>query len=224
MKGDGSEPVETLRAALTRHGLILRGGLHPQPDDEAPDGIATLLLIGNAGAAMWPHFQAGRRDEPDPLDRWCRRVIDPLAARLNGRAFYPGDGPPYRPFQRWALKAEPVHPSPLGLLVHPEHGLWHAYRGAIGFADRLPLPRRDRGDNPCTACRERPCLAACPVEAFSDERYDTGRCAAHLHRPAGRDCLEQGCRARRACPVGRSAYASGQAAFHMDAFLANHAP
>ena len=30
------------------------------------------------------------------------------------------------------MRAEGLKPSPLGVLVHPDFGLWHGYRGAIG--------------------------------------------------------------------------------------------
>ena len=67
-------------------------------------------------------------------DRRVAAAIDPLARSVGAMALYPFDGPPYRPFQRWAMRAEPVAPSPLGLFIHPEYGLWHAYRAALVFA------------------------------------------------------------------------------------------
>ena len=51
------------------------------------------------------------------------------------------------------MRAEAVAPSPLGILIHPDYGLWHAYRGALAFAERLALPRA-RG--PATALRQLP--------------------------------------------------------------------
>ncbi len=33
------------------------------------------------------------------------------------------------------MAAEGLKPSPLGLLMHPEYGLWHGYRGAILFGE-----------------------------------------------------------------------------------------
>jgi len=61
------------------------------------------------------------------------------------------------------LQAEPLHRSPLGLLIHPEWGLWHSYRGALGLRERLDLPPHESVASPCESCRERPCLSACPV-------------------------------------------------------------
>ena len=57
------------------------------------------------------------------------------------RSCTPRTGRPWLPFQQWARKAEPVHVSPLGVLIHPDYGLWHSYRGALCFDTRLlPCP------------------------------------------------------------------------------------
>jgi hypothetical protein len=118
------------------------------------------------------------------------------------------------------MRAEPVHVSPLGILIHPDWGLWHAYRGALGFPARLELPAPDRRASPCAACAGRPCLGSCPVRAIAPERYDRAGCARHVRSPAGADCRQQACRARRSCPIGVAyRYGGEQAEFHMRAFL-----
>ena len=183
-------------------------------------------MLGFVGRAQWAAFAASPEasdGRAHPLDRWSRRVIDALARELGAAALYPFGGPPWLPFQRWAMKAEPVHRSPLGMLIHPDWGLWHSYRGALAFAERLPLPERiDDRPSPCDACAEKPCLAACPVGAFTVERYDVHACATHLRSVVGLDCVELGCRAREACPAGAEhRYGRDQASFHMRAFLAS---
>lgn len=204
------------------HGLALRGAFHPAPEDGVPLPAGTLVLLGLVGAQGWDAFAASPEagdGAPDPLDRWSRRVIGAIAVRLGGTALFPFDGPPWLPFQRWALRAERVFASPLGLLVHPVHGLWHSYRGAVALPERLPLPVPRAAAHPCEACAARPCLAACPVGAFSPQGYDVAACAAHASRS---DCRELGCHARLACPVGAAhAYGAGQTRFHMRAFLAS---
>lgn len=217
-----------IEGAAGPHGLTLRGAFHPTAEDEVPplpDGreSGTLVLLGNQGGDLWAPFQAApeaRDGRPDPMNRWSERVIGALAAEVGGQAVFPFGGPPYFPFQRWALRAEAVAPSPLGMLIHPDYGLWHAYRGAIALAGRLDLPPRDIRSSPCDSCAEKPCLSTCPVDAFTGEGYAVTACAAHIAQPAGADCLHNGCRARRACPVGRAyAYPSAQARFHMEAFV-----
>lgn len=224
-----------IAAALEAEGLRLLGAFHPAEDDAVPplaDGRAcgTLILAGNVGGSLWPAFSAAPEagdGKPDALDRWSARVLGGLAAAFGGEALYPFGGPPYRPFQRWARRGAPLTPSPLGMLIHPDYGLWHAYRGAIALPQRLPgaLPRDavEGRPAPCETCLDKPCLTACPVAAFTAEGYDVTACAGHVAAPAGADCLDLGCRARRACPVGRQYhYPAAQARFHMAAFIAAH--
>lgn len=212
-----------IREKLADSGLLLRGGFHPEGTDAVPGDPASLVLVGGAGASFWPAFRRDRRDEPDPLDAWTRRVLDGLAADLGARALYPFGGPPHLPFQCWAARAEGLQASPLGILVHPIYGLWHAYRGALAFPEAIDLPPPRQAPFPCGDC-PRPCLTACPVGAFAEGAYDVAACAAHLVGD-GAECMERGCLARRACPVGRDfTHPSPLARFHMEAFLADHLP
>lgn len=214
--------------AIRRTGLQPRGGFVPEARDQVPEtgpGVATrtLVLVGNAGPQMWRSFAAERDPSRDSLDAWSQAKVTGLAAELGATALFPFTRP-YLPFQRWAQRADACHASPLGMFVHPDYGLWHGYRGALAFAEALAgLPPRDDRPSPCTTCAERPCLRGCPVNAFSAEGYDVAACVAHISTEAGRDCIELGCRARRACPVGVDyRYEPAQARFHMRAFLAAH--
>ncbi len=211
--------------SIERCGLAARGAIALDASDRPADleGVNAIVLVGAAGAGGWSAFadSAEAADgRPDPLDRWSRRVIDALALALGARALYPFDGPPYLPFQRWAMRAEAVHVSPLGMLIHPDYGLWHSYRGALGLADPIAIPALAPRASPCETCPARPCLSACPVGAFAAEGYDVAGCAAHLRKEEGRACMDGGCLARRACPIGRAhAYGEGRMRFHMRAFL-----
>jgi hypothetical protein len=215
-----------MKAAVEAAGLALRGGFALSEEERvgALAGRRALVLLGMVGARPWAAFAASPEacdGAPHPLDRWSRRVVTELAQRLGAVALFPFEGPPFWPFQAWARRAEPVAPSPLGLLIHPRYGLWHSYRGALA-GDFEPPPVATAA-NPCESCEGRPCLSACPVGAFTDRGYDVPACADWL-RGAGADCMSGGCLARRACPVG-DAYrqAPEQAAFHMRAFLAARA-
>jgi hypothetical protein len=213
-------------------GLAWRGAFHPVPDDRVPplpSGVpaGTLVLLGFVGRAGFATFAAAPEASdgaPHPLDRWSRRVISAVAEAAAGAALFPFGGPPWLPFQRWAQRAERVFPSPLGLLIHPRWGLWHSYRGAIALPERLDLPPMPAAAHPCESCDGRPCLAACPVGAFGAAGYDVAACAAHIAAPAGTTCMDQGCAARRACPVGAGhRYPDASAAFYMRAFRAARA-
>lgn len=212
---------------LAGHGLVLRGGFNFAERDEAPPGPSglpakALLLVGQAGGAPWPHFQRwlGRWSEPpsDPLDRWCREIIGAVAEKFGARAVSPSDRP-YLPFQQWAMRAEKLKPSPLGILMHPEYGLWHAYRGALLFDIELSLPEPEIPIHLCDACDGKPCLKACPVDAYSEAGFAHGACLAHVRGPGGGPCRSMGCLDRNACPHGiKYRYPAPVQAFHMKAF------
>jgi hypothetical protein len=225
--------LEALATRLTAHGLHLRGGFHPESDDGVPalpTGAVpgTLVLIGNVGSGLWPLFSRSPEAKdgvPHPLNRWTRRVLAEIAAEADAAPLFPFGPPPYLPFQRWAMRAEPVTSSPLGILIHPDYGLWHAYRGALAFAERLSLPPRVERPRPCDSCVDRPCLSACPVNAFTDRGYDVPTCIGHIDAPAGSACMNAGCLARRACPVGvQHRHDAAQATFHMRAFRDSNRP
>lgn len=219
--------IATVELAAAAEGLVPRGAFHPRSGDLVPDLTdgsrpATLVLLGNVGGSLWRAFSAAQEVSdraPDPLDRWSQRVIGGLARSLGAEPLYPFGGPPYLPFVDWAKRAEPVAESPLGMLIHPDHGLWHAYRGALVFKERIALPAALARPRPCDDCPDMPCLRACPVGAFGTAGYDVAACTSHISHPAGQDCLDLGCRARRACPVGQGdRYGPAQARFHMAAF------
>ena len=230
--------LDQLRRRTALLHLAVRGAFHPEPGElgvnpSAP-AAGTVVLLGFTGGEQWSAFQESeemRDGLPHPLDRWSRRVIGRLASELGASDFYPSGSPSSPlPFQRLARRGEPVYPSPIGLLIHATYGLWHAYRGGLVLREKIPLPpaspasmRRGsslRQGSPCERCQDRPCRSACPVHAFKDGSLDVDACVSHVRSAAGTDCRENGCLARRACPVGAQfRYAPHQARFHMSAFL-----
>ncbi|MBB5573537.1 MULTISPECIES: 4Fe-4S dicluster domain-containing protein [Rhizobium] len=224
----GSAIVSELRAALAPHGVFVRGiisfgeGEGPALADGTP--ARSVILLGNIGGSIWEPFSRWRQspenaDHTDPLDEWSKAIIRPLAAVFNATAYFPSD-PPWQPFQRWAMQAEGLKASPLGILIHPDYGLWHGYRGALGFADIIEVDGAGTmAAHPCDHCDEKPCLTACPVEAVTSVGFDVAACRSHLRTDAGKTgCIISGCLARNACPVGSAyRYPQAQLAFHMAA-------
>ncbi|QND53549.1 4Fe-4S dicluster domain-containing protein [Phyllobacterium sp. 628] len=218
--------VEQITAALEPHGLVPRGGFVFSAGDGAPDlnhGVPaqSVVLVGHFGSSIWPHFAAWRREHPDsadPLDAWSKEVLTHIAGDVGGQAVFPSDRP-YLPFQQWAKRVEGLSASPLGMLIHPEFGLWQAFRGAILFSRPIVFSSIASIDHPCDSCVEKPCLHACPVDAFDGNSFAVDRCRSYLATPEGQPCLDDGCLARLACPVGREhAYVQDQQRFHMAAF------
>ncbi len=222
---EGNASLEEVKRALADAGLVSRGAFHPAPDDKVPAlaggaPARTLVLAGNAGRSMWAAFAKAEHAPEHALDAWSRAVLAPIAARFGGAAILLGGGPPYPPFIAWAQRAGPVAPSPIGMMIHPDFGLWHAYRGALALPGRLDLPEPDTRPSPCDSCADKPCLTTCPVDAFKPSGYDVPACIDFLQTPPGAECASQGCAARRSCPIGQDhIYAPAQAAFHMAAFV-----
>lgn len=230
----GAVTLTEIEQRLAGLGLTLLGALNLREDDPLqPAGLAfscaSILLFGNAGSAVWPVFSQSAEyldGEPDPLDRWSQRVAAELAAELGAQPLFPFAGPPYQPFLRWAEKAGAGRPSPLGLTLHPGFGLWHGYRFALAFPVAVAgISEARMADHPCDSCVARPCLDACPVNAFTGEEYKVTDCAGYLKRNPDYHCNTRGCNARRQCPVGQQYhYSSDHADFHMRIFVARRAP
>ncbi|MEP6566891.1 MAG: hypothetical protein ABJB10_17295 [Mesorhizobium sp.] len=219
--------VEEITAALSANGLIVRGGFSFASGETSPTGfsgapIKSVLLVGQAGAEPWPHFLRWRENQSrtpaNPLDTWSREVIGAVAEKFGARAVSPSDKP-YLPFQQWAMRAEGLKPSPLGILMHPQYGLWHAYRGALLFEDEVALPEPREAIHLCDACVEKPCLKSCPVDAYSLDGFAYEACLAHVRGQKGEPCRGGGCLDRNACPYGTAyRYPPEVQAFHMASF------
>jgi hypothetical protein len=210
--------LAAIAAAGHPHGLAVLGAFHPGPDDAAPPGCSTLVLLGPDGACLWPVFSASPEyadGGPNPLDRWSARVIGGLATHLGATAVFPFGGPPYAPFIAWARRTGRAWNSPVGLLVHDTQGLFVSFRGALAIAEHLVLPEPQR--RPCDTCPA-PCTTACPPGALTRAGYDLAACHGYLDTAPGETCMTLGCAVRRACPVSGAAYSQAQTAFHMTAF------
>lgn len=212
------DTYQQMRRVISQSGFTVLGAFHPAAADDAPQDTGTLVLVGNAGPAMWERFSAERDPAQCEMDEWTRATISKMAMSLNAKAVFPFDAP-FQPFQRWARSSGAGFISPLGLNIHPEFGLWHAFRAALCFIDKIDFPNPATEQSPCDTCTGKPCLTTCPVSAFNGEIYDTIACSTHLASAAGTTCMQKGCLARLACPVGQEYYyPPDQIQFHMRHF------
>lgn len=162
-----------------------------------------LILIGNAGRAMWAALKASGLKSDDPIDDFSvRAVMEWFAAQFPANRctlLYPGDGPVG--LQTLGRLAGWHHPTPFMLGILPQWGSWFGYRVALltdtALAPTVPL----QGASPCAACAERPCIAACPAQAMAGGEFVLEKCARYRKQADSR--CRTGCVARDACPVGR---------------------
>lgn len=218
---------------LNGSGLIPRGVVNFTDEEMAISSLPrigselwparSVMLIGNAGSDYWHHFETWCEYQDqlpaDPLDCWSAEIIGEVAAQLGGRAIGPNDRP-FQPFQQWAMRAEGLRPSPLGLLMHPVYGLFHAYRGAIILPVDVMNPPVPKVIHLCDLCVEKPCIKACPVNAHRGPDFDYLACMDHLDGNRQGDCMQSGCRDRNACPHGSAyRYDARVQRFHQLSFL-----
>lgn len=217
----------TLAQSLQTHGLYLRGVARltaQESENYALDvAVRDVALVGNIGSSYWEDFSQAEEfadGGAHPLDRWSRRIATQIADAYPVTPIFPFDGPPYYPFQQWAQRAEGLHQSPLGIMIHPQYGLWHSYRFALLGRDFAAGDSFPDSAAPCLTCVDQPCLRRCPVDAFSAEGYAAERCANYLLETPEAECLTRGCLARYACPVAPELrYLPAQGEFHLRAFL-----
>ncbi len=215
-----SFPSEIVEALRQEHLSVLGGFSTEDPTEHALDPtVRSLALIGPDEPTFWDHFKSSAEYNdvrPDPMDRWSKRVIENISSKFGLKPYFPFGGPPFAPFYSWALKTGRIYASPTKLLVHDTAGLFVSFRGALGLPYHVDF---DDEASPCTTCHK-PCLSACPVDAFAEGTYNATACRGELTSGDRQDCTGKGCAARRACPISqRFARVDEQSQFHMRSFI-----
>ena len=199
-------------AALDAVGLNLRAvfALDQLPDAlrdalrnecDAARNYSQLLLIGNGGRAMWQAILREGGRSADPIDDFSVRAVRRwLAAQASGRSYeivYPSER--LVGLQSLGECAGWHFASPFMVGINERWGTWFAYRVAVladtDFEPTRPVP----GESPCTACRPRPCVSACPGKAIESDEFNLANCVRYRLR-ADSAC-QTTCMARLACPV-----------------------
>ena len=182
-------------AALDAVGLNLRAvfALDQLPDAlrdalrnecDAARNYSQLLLIGNGGRAMWQAILREGGRSADPIDDFSVRAVRRwLAAQASGRSYeivYPGER--LVGLQSLGECAGWHFASPFMVGINERWGTWFAYRVAVladtDFEPTRPVP----GESPCTACRPRPCVSACPGKAIESDEFNLANCVRYRLR------------------------------------------
>ena len=176
----------------------------------------SLVVIANGGAAFWSALQAFGMRGDDPVDAFSRHLAERFVAEHlqcdEALPLYPGH---YAiALQQLGALAGWHHPSPLGLGIHVEFGLWFAYRNAFLITQSLPATTARPSQSPCASCADKPCVSACPPGAVRAENsLELTTCIDFRLKPES-TCATQ-CLARAACPVGAEhRYEDEQTTYH----------
>lgn len=188
----------------------------------ADANLPQLILLGAAGRGLWRAMGGvgegdGENFSVHPVDQYSTAVTKKFIARYLGAPrvcfLYPGDFP--LPLQQLGAALGWSHPSPLGLHIHPEFGLWFAWRAAFLANTALPATPRKTTSSPCANCADKPCIIACPAGAVhATKHFAIQTCASHRLSAASPSCRST-CHARLSCPAGaKYRYSADQFAYH----------
>ncbi len=180
----------------------------------------SLLLVGNAGSAMWRAMPEEYFGRDDPVDDYSKETVKQVMAQFGGsvewQVLFPlsAMGSHCPPLQALGRLAGWHHDSPLGSGIHSRFGLWFAYRAVVALNAELESTSHEAGESPCLSCQSQACVSSCPADALSiGESPDMSCCAQYRMQPASR-CAES-CESRIACPVAAQwRYDTSQISYH----------
>ena len=166
-------------------------------------GYSRLVLTGHGGGRFWEKLKEFGWHTADPVDHYSlvvmQQFIDDYLKAPPVLLIYPAEY--LLPLQQLGELAGWSQPSPLGLGINPEYGLWFAYRTAFLTNYQLPVTQSPASQSPCATCADKPCINTCPAGAVqSPGRFDVYACATF--RLATDSACADRCLARTACPIG----------------------
>ncbi len=162
-----------------------------------------LVMLGHGGRQLWEAMTADDWKIADPIDNYSIRIANLFAKQtlpsFNNLFLFPNQD--YLiPLQQLGELAGWCHPSPLGLGISPQFGVWYAYRAAFLTSAPLPIASFPMETSPCTPCQMKPCISTCPAEAVVNiDQFNLTNCAEH--RIAMKSTCADRCLARMACPI-----------------------
>ncbi len=180
------------------------------------NGNTHIIIIGHGGTHLWNQIRHELNSSPDPIDTYSRKSLSRFCQQLLGhgqyRILYPGEENP--PLQQLGQIAGWHNPSPLGIGINSEWGLWYAYRAMAVTEHPLPTISSPLQASPCDSCNGDFCVLACPAEAVNRKSgLNLKRCADFRLRR--RSPCADSCPARMACPVqAKHRYSSEQLRYH----------
>ena len=161
----------------------------------------SIVLIGHGGRRLWESMSESDWAKTDPIDTYSQRKTESfIQATLNewdNELLFPSDK--LIPLQQIGTFVGWSHPSPLGLGINPQFGVWFAYRAAFLTTAVLPKITAKPQPSPCDSCAQKPCITHCPSNAtHPTQPFNVEACATHRLKIYS-SCVDR-CHSRMACP------------------------
>ncbi len=150
----------------------------------------TLCLIGNGGKSLWENLPHPIDVKTNPIDFFTQNKMQEFAKNsLNDEIeiLYPNDSYTM-PLQKIGRAMNLCTQSPIGIDIHPEFGLWFAFRGIFLTSEEMPIFKMEKSPAPCDSCSKKTCLNSSDV---------------HI--------------SRLSCPINQHQYTSFQIDYHQNA-------
>ncbi len=178
-----------------------------------------LVLLGHGGKRFWHGLKREGVESlhlEAPVDFFSQKIAEQLVSDYWGAApiewLYPGNA--VISLQQLGKLAGWHHDSPMGLGIHPEYGLWFAYRALFLIEAALPLTVQRQNHSPCESCFVKSCLSSCPAGALNSSEVIDIDCCGEYRLQNDSSCNDR-CLAREACPVAiQSQYDREQISYH----------
>ena len=128
-----------------------------------------LILLANGGPRFWESFSADRPQVEHPMDHFSIQLTErffktylPFVSTIQ---LYPQA---YQlPIQQISRFAGWSFPSPLGMDIHSEFGLWYAYRSIYLVGTGIPPFNDTYDESPVKTVRINPALRPAPLVRFA---------------------------------------------------------
>jgi len=138
-----------------------------------------LCLVAHGGKDLWKKMPA------PPIDEFSIRQVKKVFPEAV--ILFPGDK--LYPLQQIGRMMNMGNPSPIGIDINNDYGLWFAFRCLFLTKQKIPQMVLESTDAPCESCTEKFCLSktdfyearfACPYKA--EHRYSEEQLRYHRNQ------------------------------------------
>ncbi|MBY0413966.1 MAG: hypothetical protein K2Q18_07365 [Bdellovibrionales bacterium] len=147
-----------------------------------------LILLGAGGKTLWKNLPLPIKHDEHPIDKFTLFHIKEFSKNIlqddDIEIIFPNDHY-LLPLQQLGRFFNLSKPSPIGIDISEEFGLWFAYRGAFLTSKKIPSSFKKVFSSSCEACSARPCLIdgriSCPYKI--EEQYSDSQIQYHASQP-----------------------------------------